>query len=78
MRVNVCIIDIITGESKVSALSEIAKYLKIPQDRLKKYRKDKIRVFDHYAISFDHSVIKQNKGNKHAFDNVNRQRGLIP
>lgn len=78
VRKQVTIIDLQTGEAKTSALKEIAKYLKIPEDRLKRYRLNKIRLFDHYCIAFTHEVIKQNRGNKHAFDNVNRKRGLIP
>jgi hypothetical protein len=73
----VTIIDLDTGKATTSALRVIAKLINIPEDRLKRYRKDEVKVFKNYCIAFKSELVKQQGGNKHAFDNVNRKRGFI-
>jgi len=72
----VSVTNLITGECKVKTLKAIAKYLNIPECRLKQYRIKKTTLFDGYAISFNVEVSKQHGGNKDQFKQYHYKRML--
>lgn len=73
----VTIIDLNTGHATTGTLREISKLINIPEERIKRYRREQIKQFKNYFIAFTHELIRKKGGNKHAFDNINRARGFI-